>query len=169
MRYILSESTVNTVILFVVLKKIMAPFNTWDAYKLGLIDENGKKLKEPVTSKELASWDLLTKFVWNFKKIINKFVGKSKIATYLSAAFLLKDSINLFYIDSNKTKLNETLLADFTFEKQNIIYDIIQSVPISSLHEKVTEDNFEILMHLYIGKFEKILETTDFEKKVVVN
>jgi hypothetical protein len=155
MAYLLSENMVNTVALYLILKKIMQPFDSWDAFKLGIIDKDGKKLKEPKTSKELAAWDLLTKFVWNFKKTIGKFVGKSKLANYFATAWLLKDSLSVFYIEQNRQKLDETLLSDMTFAKQSLLAAIIKELPEN--HIKVTEENFEYLMHLYVPKIDKIL------------
>lgn len=164
MSYLLTENMVNTVALYMILKKIMAPFEDWDAYKLGIIDKDGKKLKEPKNSKELAAWDLLTKFVWNFKKTIMKFVGKSKFATFLSAAYLLKDSLSLFYIQQNCKNLNESLLQDMTFAKQSVLVSLIRSLPENK--EKLTEENFEFLMYLYQPKIEKLIEELDLESKI---
>lgn len=161
--YILSENMVNTISLYIILKKIISPFSEWAAFDLGIIDKNGKKLKEPVSAKELEAWDLLTKFVWNFKKILIKVVGKSKLASYLSMSYLLKDSINLFYIEHNKQKLNESVLIDMTYTKQNFIYEILKELP--PVNCKITEDNFEYYLNLYIPKIEKILEKKiDFER-----
>jgi len=162
MKYLLTESMVNTVALYVILQKLMTQFEDWEAYKLGIIDSDGNKLKEPKTSKEIEAWDLLTKFCWNFKKILNKFIGKSRLATFLTASYLLKDSLSLFYIEHNKEKLNE--LKTFSFNKQTLIYEMIKSLP--KIEEKVTEDNFEYLMFLYMEKIDQIILDVDFEKKI---
>jgi hypothetical protein len=147
---ILSESVFNTVALYMILKKMMTPFEKWDAYKLGIIDKNGKKIKEPQSSKERESWDLLTKFVWNFKKITMKLVGKSDFATNFSVAYLLSDSINMFYFEHNRQKLTETLLNNFTSAKQLDIFNILESLP--KLQEKITEENIETLFWMYYDK-----------------
>lgn len=161
--YILTESMVNTVALYMVLKKMMTPFTEWAAYDLGIIDKDGKKLKDPVTSKELEAWDLLTKFVWNFKKILIKVVGKSKMAQYFSMAYLLKENLSVFYIEHNKQKLNETLLSDMTYTKQNFIFEVLKELP--PVDCKITEENFEYYMNLYVPKVEKLLENKiDYER-----
>ncbi|NCP97683.1 hypothetical protein GW796_05510 [archaeon] len=164
--YILSENMVSTVALYMILKKLMLPFNKWDAYKLGLIDKDGKKLKNAVSAKEKKAWDLLTKFVWNFKKILNKFVGRSNLATYITAAYLLKDSLSTFYIEYNKEILNETLLSDLTYTKQNSIYELLKKI--NSPSEKITEENFEYYLFLFSPIIEKYLDNKTLIVKDII-
>lgn len=125
--YILSENLTSTIAVYLMLKKLMMPFEEWDAYKLHIIDKDGKKLKHPASSKERESWDMLTRLCWNIKKITTKFVGKSKFAQYFSCAYLLKDSLNC-YIKINQEKLNETLLSDISYKKQSLINNLIKNV-----------------------------------------
>jgi hypothetical protein len=163
---ILTESVFNTVALYMILKKLMTPFAGWDACKLGIIDAKGKKLREPVSSKERDAWDLLTKFVWNFKKIISKFIGPSDFAASFSAAYLLKDSISLFYVEKNMQKINETILNDFTAARQLVIFNLIAALP--KLQEKVTEDNFEILFLMYNDKVSRLLEDKNIVRETLL-
>lgn len=163
--YILTESITNTIVLYIILKKLLQNFEDWDAYKLGIIDKDGNKLKDPTSSKEREAWDLITRFCWNFKKIIIKFIGKSKFSTYFTAAYLLKDSFNNFYISHNQTKLNENILNNLTFEIQNTLYNIINEVSKSDIKiDKINEENFEFYMFKLQPIIEKILEDIDFEK-----
>lgn len=155
-QYMLSENMVSTVALYMILKKMMTPFEKWDAYKLGLIDKDGNKLRHAVTAKEKKSWDLLSKFVGNFKKILNKFIGKSQLAQYVSVAYLLRESFDYFYIEFNRENLNETLLNSINYTKQNEILSLINSLPVPS--EKITEENFEYYVLLYTPRVEAIME-----------
>jgi len=164
--YILTENLTNTVVLYILLKKLMEDFEQWDAFKLGIIDKNGKKLKEPTSSKEREAWDLLTRFCWNFKKILQRFIGKSKLGMYLSAAFLLKDSLNHFVITHNQKHLNESYLYDMTFEKQKIIMEFIEELSKNYQIEKITEDNFEYQMFKIMPKVDIVLEKFDFNQVV---
>ena len=154
MSYILAESVLSTAALYMVLKKIMTPFEQWDAYKLGIIDKEGNKLKSPYTSKEREAWDLLSKFTCNFKKIIIKFLGKANFITYFTMAYLLKDSVDYFYIDHNKKVLHEKYLYDFTMSKQNELFKIIKEVENEFGNEVVSEQNIEMLMLKYLPIFE---------------
>jgi hypothetical protein len=152
--YLLTESLIGSVAIYMILRRVMTDFSDWDAHKLGIIDKDGKKLRHPVSSKEREAWDILTRFCWNIKKISTKFIGKSKFATYFSAAYLLADSINLFYIENNKEKLNETLLRDISYTKQLYLHNALKQINVGT---KVTEENLEMMMFKHITEIEKVL------------
>ena len=62
------------------------------AYKLGLIDKKGKVLKNPENDKEKAAYNIFHRLVFNIKRLINKLpFGKSALASYLGALFLIKE------------------------------------------------------------------------------
>lgn len=152
--YLLTESLIGGISVYMILRKLMTDFSEWDAYKLGIIDKNGKKLKHPVSSKEREAWDILTRFCWNIKKISMKFIGKSKFAQYFTAAYLLKDSLSLFYIEKNKEKLNETLLSDITYSKQLTIQNFIKKLPQVKC---VNEDMLDIEIFKYMNEVQRLL------------
>ena len=67
-----------------------------NAFKLGLIDKEGKKLRKPQTDEEKSAYNLFHRLVFNIKKLINKAPGgSSKIASYAAGLFLLKEHLNL--------------------------------------------------------------------------
>jgi hypothetical protein len=67
-----------------------------NAYKLGLIDSEGKKLRKPKTEEEKSAYNLFHRLVFNIKKLINKAPGgSSKIASYAAGLFLLKEHLDL--------------------------------------------------------------------------
>ena len=67
-----------------------------NAFKLGLIDKEGKKLRKPQTEEEKSAYNLFHRLVFNIKKLINKAPGgTSKIASYAAGLFLLKEHLNL--------------------------------------------------------------------------
>ena len=83
------------------IKLLVTPFEKTDAYKLGIIDEDGKRTLEPGTNKptmlrtieERNSYTVLHKLVFNIKKLFGKVPGlRSKLGTYAAALFLLKDT-----------------------------------------------------------------------------
>ena len=84
------------------LKILTTPFEKMEAYKLGIIDEKGNRIKKPKSTKpavELATTELknaytiLHKLVFNIKKIFGKVPGlRTKVGTYAAALFLLKDT-----------------------------------------------------------------------------
>ena len=84
------------------LKILTTPFEKMEAYKLGIIDEKGNRIRKPKSTKpavELATTELknaytiLHKLVFNIKKIFSKIPGlRTKVGTYAAALYLLKDT-----------------------------------------------------------------------------
>ena len=84
------------------LKLLTTPFEKTDAFKLGIIDENGNRIKKPKSTQPLVplatveqknSYTILHKLVFNIKKIFGKVPGlRTKVGTYAAALFLLKDT-----------------------------------------------------------------------------
>ena len=77
------------------IKRLITPFDETDAFKLGIIDERGKKIKDPKTKEEELSFSTFNKLIFNIKKIIERLPGgKSKLASYGAALFLIKEHAN---------------------------------------------------------------------------
>ena len=84
------------------LRLLTTPFEDTDAFKFGIIDEKGNRIKKKGSTKpevELAtselknSYTILHKLVFNIKKIFQKVPGlRTKVGTYAAALFLLKDT-----------------------------------------------------------------------------
>jgi|TARA_R110000782_G_scaffold219427_1_gene306760 hypothetical protein len=84
------------------IKLLTTPFEKMPAYKLGVIDKDGNRIRkeksskpevELTTSELQSSYTILHKLVFNIKKIFNKIPGlKTKVGTYAAALFLLKDT-----------------------------------------------------------------------------
>jgi len=75
------------------IKRLVTPFDETDAFKLGIIDERGKKIKEPKSSEEELSYSAFNRLVFNIKKLIERVPGgKSKLASYAAALFLIRES-----------------------------------------------------------------------------
>ena len=79
------------------LRILTTPWKDQDAFKLGIIDDNGKLLRKAntlTTDEEKKSFTLLHRLVFNLKRILNKVPGvRTKIGTYATALFLLKQSV----------------------------------------------------------------------------
>jgi hypothetical protein len=78
------------------LKLLVTPWEETDAFKYGIIDANGKPLRrvsELKTNEERSSYTMFHRLVYNIKKLLNKVpFGKSRIASYAAALYLLKES-----------------------------------------------------------------------------
>ena len=84
------------------IKLLVTPFEKTDAYRLGIIDADGKRILVPGTTnkptplrtvEEKSAYTVLHKLVFNIKKIFAKVPGlRTKLGTYAAALFLLKDT-----------------------------------------------------------------------------
>ena len=84
------------------IKLLVTPFEKTDAYRLGIIDADGKRILVPGTTnkptplrtvEEKSAYTVLHKVVFNIKKIFAKVPGlRTKLGTYAAALFLLKDT-----------------------------------------------------------------------------
>ena len=84
------------------LRLLTTPFEKTDAFKFGIIDKDGNRVRQPKSTKpavELAtselknSYTILHKLIFNIKKLFGKVPGlRTKTGTYAAALFLLKDT-----------------------------------------------------------------------------
>ena len=99
----------NIYFVYQFIKKLVTPFEKTDAFKLGIIDKDGKILKKRRNlegSKEKDAYTLSDTLVWNIKKLLGKVPGgKSKIATYGAALFLIKEQSDDYRIDDEELEL----------------------------------------------------------------
>jgi len=80
------------------LKLLTTPWTETEAFKLGLIDDNGKRLKSKAikTSEEKDAYTSFMRVVFNMKRLIQKLPGgSSKIATYASALLLIREEMGV--------------------------------------------------------------------------
>ena len=80
------------------LKLLVTPFEKTEAYKLGIIDKNGKRDKDMLidTPEKKAAYTAFQKLVFNIKKLMAKAPGGgSRIASYAAALYLLKDNYSI--------------------------------------------------------------------------
>ena len=84
------------------LKLLTTPFEKQDAFKLGVIDKDGNRIRQQKSTRpavELSTTELKNSYtilhilVFNIKKIFAKVPGlRTKVGTYAAALFLLKDT-----------------------------------------------------------------------------
>ena len=93
----MASPAIDAFITFRFLKLLVTPFNKTEAFKLGIIDERGKVLRKYKTLakiEERNSYTILHRLVFNVKKLIEKVPGgKSRLASYAAALFLIKEHV----------------------------------------------------------------------------
>ena len=84
---------------FKFLKLLVTPWKETDAYKLGIVDENGKVLRRAATltsDRDKSAYTYFHRLVFNIKRLLEKVpFGKSRIASYAAALYLIKEETGL--------------------------------------------------------------------------
>src|ERR1017187_965635 len=104
-----------------ILRRVMMDWKKWPAYKHGIIDDKGRRLKRPTSAKEREGWDILDRFCWSIKRLCTKYIGDSTFTYLFSAAYLMKE--NAAYVISQNMDLYKNELEDFDTTKQKHLYD----------------------------------------------
>lgn len=86
---------VDLFLVYQFIRRLATPFKEWDAYKLGIIDENGNVLRKRKTlrlKKERDAFGVFDVLVLNIKKLLEKIPGgQSRIASYAAALYLIRE------------------------------------------------------------------------------
>ena len=87
------KSAADTVYAFRFIRMLVLDWKDWDAYKAGIIDENGKRKKG---KKADGSWTPFIRLCANIKRILEKVPGgSSKLGSFAAALYLIKENLNL--------------------------------------------------------------------------
>ncbi len=82
---------VDGVLAFRIVQLLTTPFEDLDAYRLGLIDDEGKQLKKPQTEEEKRAWTLLTRVVVRVKRAMLYSSVAGSVASIAAAYWLVKE------------------------------------------------------------------------------
>jgi hypothetical protein len=126
----MSLSTVtDSIYTYRFLKLLVTPFEKTKAYELGIVDENGKRTdKQITTSEERDAFNLFHRLTFNLKRLLGAFPGgKSRIASYVAALALLRESygvdtqvaLNEMNIEGDDKETISTLLEQYSEEEQS--------------------------------------------------
>ena len=99
----------NIYFVYQFLKKLVTPFEKTKAFELGIVDEKGKILKrrrDLETSEEKDAYNLSDTLIWNIKKLMGKIPGgKSRLASYAAALWLIKEQQDGYKITEEELEL----------------------------------------------------------------
>lgn len=128
---------------------LATPFEKFDAYKLGLIDANGTKLKKAETSAEKNATSMLHRLVWNLKRIIALAPGgKTRIGSLVAAYLLVREAEENNY---EEIQLEEQILNKFQvyrnirFIEEEVLVEealsvIFEDAPVNATGSAVSTD-----------------------------
>lgn len=97
------------------------PFKEWDAYKEGIIDEDGKI----IDSKDSPNWTMLHRLVCRIKVLIGKLPGgKTTMASLIAAYMLVREEREL-----TDNELLEELQKPISFKYYKELEDLFEDAP----------------------------------------
>lgn len=84
---------VDTVVAYRLLRLLATPIERSDAFKLGIIDKDGKKIKEPLSTQELNAYSLLQRFVFKVQRALTRSPDRNakRLLTFAAAMSILKE------------------------------------------------------------------------------
>ena len=134
---------VDVVIAYTFIKDLSTPFDKTKAFKLGIIDEKGKILRKrsSLSSNEKSAYpSILTTLAWNIKRILSKVgIGKSTVASFASALYLLKEQLKRDNIQGAFPEKDLIEMLENTIYKSNretLINEAFESAIFPSTLEK---------------------------------
>jgi hypothetical protein len=78
------------------LRLLTMPWEKTAAFKEGVVDKDGVRLKRPESKEEKGAYTLFHRLVFNIRRLLGKIpLGKTTIARYLSAFWLIKENTGL--------------------------------------------------------------------------
>ena len=102
----------NLYFIYKFLRILTTPWESTDAFKLGIVNEKGKILKKHrklKLDKEKEAYTLMHRFVWKLKRLMEKLpFGKSRLASYAAALWLIKEEKSFY---GNDEELQESFLS----------------------------------------------------------
>lgn len=134
---------VDLFLVYQFIKRLATPFTEWEAYKLGIIDEEGNQLKprkELRTVKERDAWGKFDVMISKLKKLLAKVPGgSSRLASYAAALWLIKEHKEYDMNTLTEEELRESFEQYYNFVKesrtQNIdemFEEIMSAAPVNS-------------------------------------
>ena len=131
MSTVLNEGIVDKAIAFRIIKMLIEPFEKTSAYKLGVIDKNGKNLipyNKLKTTEQRESYGILQRFMFNLKKLLNKLPGSdSYLKNSIAALLLIREQPETDVVDEERLEtILECLDKGYIFvEEQNLVEKIL--------------------------------------------
>lgn len=84
---------VDTVVAYRLLRMLATPIERSDAFRLGLVDKDGKKIKEPLSQQELDAYSLLQRFIFKVQRALSRSSDSNarRLLTFAAAMAILKE------------------------------------------------------------------------------
>lgn len=125
----LNEAGVGDLILaYKILKDIGKKWTDFEAYKVGLIDKDGKRIKYAESDEEKKAISSYDKMILNLKRLLQKATGKNNLIQRIVSLFLLKESVSNDKLNEHViSKISGELLKDIDINESFIVTGVTES------------------------------------------
>lgn len=153
---------IDNLIAYRVLSMLVKPFDQTEAFRLGIIDAQGKvliKASDLKTQEQKAAYNYLTRLVFNLKRLINKLPGgDNKIKNLVAALLLIREAQDSRTIFVNEQRFNEVIgMLDDGYilaEEQLIVEEFLsEDAPANATGAAVSTDQPVIRKPKRFGRF----------------
>jgi len=119
----MAKGVLDIYLIYEFLRRLVTPFEKWDAYKAGVIDKDGKVIlnKASRTPAQEKTWGYYDKLLANLKKLLGKIPGgKTRIASFAAALLLLKEK----NLDPDDLEYLEECIEHYMVEAKTLIEEV---------------------------------------------
>lgn len=141
---------VDSVITYRILRMLVTPFDSTEAFKLGIIDSKGKELKKMTqlnTDNEREAYTILHRMVYRIKRIIEKVpIDNKKLSSFAAALSLIKEYAHAESEPVNIEQMFLDKLSSSTYlqEDVDVVHNFLNNkylIPFSVYSEEAPANN----------------------------
>lgn len=155
---------VDTYLAYKFIKMLTQPFKKMDAYKLGIIDKNGKRIKtekaDDAARKAGSKYTNIHKVIINIKRLVAKVPGgKTRLGGAAAALWLLREEAKKMGVE-NENIIEETFLQwleDNDTELDNGMNESFGKLDLTVTEGKYILDGESVVVKEDVDSFDSIL------------
>lgn len=144
------------------IKLLVTDWDNTEAYKLGIVDEDGKVLKKSsqlTTPDEKSAYTVFHRLVFNIKRLLNKLpFGRTKLASWATALFLIKEETGMSeeaimkVLKKVDVNFDDTLSESTWYMTENNVlhpgvYTLQYDVMSPKTGEAIAQKNSKVMVH----------------------
>ncbi len=139
-----AEQVNNFMITSFISEKIKRPFENTQAYKLGIINKEGLRVKEPLTIEEKMAYTPLDQYVFKLKRIYGKQLDALNTDLYVENAFKFAEEEKSITENWDPVKYSEQLELEENLKSslaniQNLFYNLLLDASHKGLSTTIIE------------------------------
>jgi len=127
------KQDVDTIMSYIIVKKLVQPITRSDAYKLKLVNQAGKVVREPKTDKEHEALTLLDRIVFKLKRLLgskllnlNNFLYLQTINNNFYNKLVVRGTINQRAEIQRIARDVKGIKEKYNMDTEDVIYSLIK-------------------------------------------